>query len=326
MNWINLPVGFLYLIFRLSLGEEYYRKLTATDPDVIISAGSSMAAPNIFWGKIKGAKSISCGIPSLIGVYPFDLAFVPINKNPPQRENVSVTMGTAHRLVKEKIREEVSRWKKRSELRGEIKNPCIGLILGGPVRNLEMDSGFLIKVLREIKNFAQENDGEIISATSRRTPNEVEKALRNELGASEVCRFLILAGEEKENPIPMMAGLCDLLVVSEDSATMISELASSHPRVLVTGLKKKRKNRSVASDARLGPLLAAEGYLEYFPEFSLDKEGEMAWRLKQMWNKENNKERLAEAERCAREIEKRFLRPGEGADGNEGSFNPAPNE
>ncbi len=312
-RFLNLPGKFLKQVLRLSLKKEDFKKLSNTEPNLIISTGSSMAAPNLFWGKIIGAKKITCGIPSLIGSQPFDLVFAPGNKKPPKKENILVTMGTPHRLEQEKIEEEVVLWKDRDGLKGKIKDPCLGLVLGGPVRNLVMKRGLIEKMLREIEHFLKENDGEIIAATSRRTPEEVETLLQKEMGDSPRCRLLILATQEKKNPVPMMAGICDLLLVTEDSATMISELASSHQRVLVVGLEREKPNRSIASDALLGPLLAAKGYLDYFPGASLKKEDELSKFLYEAWNKENNRPRLAEAKRCAREIEKRFVEEGRGA-------------
>ncbi|GEM_PF-1140648 len=311
-RFLNLPGKFLKLILRLSLIKEDFKKLSRTEPDLIISAGSSMAAPNIFWGKLTRAKKITCGIPSLIGSPPFDLVLAPGNKKPPVKENILVTMGTPHRLEQKKIEEEVFFWKEREGLKGKIKKPCLGLVLGGPVRNLLMRKVFIEKILREIVHFLKENEGEIIAATSRRTPEEVEAFLQEELGNSPLCRRLILAKQEKKNPVPVMAGVCDLLLVTEDSATMISELASSHQRVIVVGLERERANRSIASDAQLGPLLAAEGYLDYFPGEFLEKEGELGQLLYETWKHENKRPRLAEAERCAREIVKRFLEEGRG--------------
>lgn len=312
-RFFNLPGKFLKQILRLSLKKEDFKKLSNTEPNLIISTGSSMAAPNLFWGAIIGAKKITCGIPSLIGSPPFDLVFAPANKKPPKKENILVTMGTPHRLGQEKIEEEVFLWKERERLRGKIKNPCLGLVLGGPVRNLAMKKDFIKKMLREIEQFLKENDGEIIATTSRRTPDEVETLLQKELGGSPLCRLLILASQEKKNPVPMMAGICDLLLVTEDSATMISELASCHQRVLVVGLERERSNRSVASDAQLGPLLAAEGYVDYVPGNLRTKDNGLGKFLYQTWKNEKNRPRLAEAERCALEIEKRFLEEGRGA-------------
>ena len=114
---------------------------------------------------------------------------------------------------------------------------------------------------------AEEINADIFVTTSRRTPVLVENMLQRELKKHPRCQLFISA---KRNNIPEaiggILGLSEVVVVSGDSISMISEAASSGKKTIVfpvegkfsfTSEKRSKHNRFIAMLNREGYILSS---------------------------------------------------------------------
>ncbi len=286
------------------LEQESLAKILSVKPSVIISAGSSVAVPNLFLGDILGVPSITCGIPSPIGISKFALALVAGHKKPPRRRNVFVTIGAPNRIDKEKLEGATDYWQKKYGTFLPKSGPILGIAVGGNARNLYIDESTMESLLVEIRDFMERGDGSFIITTSRRTPRILNEFLAAQLSDDPRCLLFIDACKEEANPLPMMLAACDVILVSEDSATMISEAASGSTKVVVWGVE--RGKGKMPGDARLVPLLTAGDHILYCSRRQLDRRGKLQKLIEESLVRAQDVEPLQEAKRCALEIERRW--------------------
>jgi len=117
---------------------------------------------------------------------------------------------------------------------GPLKQRIIGLLIGGDTKNFKMDYDVIEVIADNLIKAAKECDAEILITTSRRTPKQIDELLRKRFSAQERCRLLVIANEENsEGIVEGILGLSDVVLVSEESISMISEAASSKSYTIV---------------------------------------------------------------------------------------------
>jgi len=200
-------------------------ELMKTYADIIISCGASTAALNLLLAKENNAKSIVIMKPSLVSLKKFDLAIIPYHDNPPRLDNVAMTDGALNMV--DKARKEFYK-KKLIERIGPLNEKVIGLLIGGSTKNFSMDDEAISSLLDNIIRSANEQNAQILLSTSRRTPNSVEDLIKRRLRNEPRCRLLVVANESNmEGAVEGISGLSDIILVSEESISMVSEAASS---------------------------------------------------------------------------------------------------
>jgi mitochondrial fission protein ELM1 len=75
----------------------------------------------------------------------------------------------------------------------------------------------------------------------------------------ERCKLISIASHTKMNPIPGILGLCDIIIVTEESISMVSEAASSGKYVFVVRIDRKHRRR--LKQERTIDELARQGYI-----------------------------------------------------------------
>lgn len=222
---------------RFCLDDKSYKEVAASYADIVISSGSSLAPLNIFLTRECNAKNVVIMKPSLVDLRKFTLAVIPAHDRPGPAKNILVTAGSPNRITQEAIKRESEKFVSMFNLKPV---PRLGLILGGNNADFEMDTGLMKEVITQIKDASRKLGMEILATSSRRTPANVEKLLKDELAAYPACKLLIIANEKNiEGAIPAFLGSCDAIVASGESMSMVSEAASSGKPVLVFPLKKK---------------------------------------------------------------------------------------
>lgn len=245
----------------MCLEEESYNSLLGSYADIIISAGSSLAALNLILSKENGAKSVCLMRPGIISTNRFDLVILPRHDRPKPHRNILITEGTPN-LVNDGL---LSRGSKMlSEIIGMSLKRKIGLLLGGDNPYYKMSLSEIEEVSGQIIRLAEDLDLEILVSTSRRTPVEVERLLKDKFGGCKRCRLLVIANEKNiEGVVYGILGLSDVVVVSGESSSMVSESASSGKYVVVFPLQKKR-NKKTRHKVLLDNL-RREGYIHLTP-------------------------------------------------------------
>jgi len=222
---------------RFCLDEKSYKEVISSYADIVISCGSSLAPLNIFLTRECNAKNVVIMKPGLVSLGKFTLAIIPDHDRPKPAKNILVTAGAPNRITQEQIKKESEKFLSLLNLKAV---PRLALILGGDNADFQMDIGLMREVIAQIKSVSKKFGMEILATSSRRTPADVEKLLKDEFAAYPNCKLLIIANEKNmEGAIPAFLGLCDAVLVSGESMSMVSEAASSGRAVLVFPLKKK---------------------------------------------------------------------------------------
>ncbi|UCD55397.1 MAG: mitochondrial fission ELM1 family protein [Candidatus Omnitrophota bacterium] len=237
---------------RFCLTRDSYENLMKRYSDVVISCGSGVAGVNRFFSLENNAKSAVVMKPSILGLNKFDMAVLPRHdrKNGTANGSVIVT-DTVPNLIDEEYLKSAS--KKISEivkLERPKKAPSrpnrrIGVLLGGDNSDFALTDDITKKLLENTVDASKKLDADLLFTTSRRTPKAAESAVKAGLGSEKRCKLLVIANE-KNIPYAVggILGLSDVIVVSGESASMISEAIQSGKLVIVFRLKKKKKKNS----------------------------------------------------------------------------------
>ncbi|MFW6035950.1 MAG: ELM1/GtrOC1 family putative glycosyltransferase [Halothermotrichaceae bacterium] len=294
---------------KILLNKDNYRDIVSKKPDIIISAGSSVAVVNILLGQLNDAYSVVCMTPSIIGTSPFDLAIVPEHDNPPKKSNIFKTIGAPNRINSDFVNKQTVLWNKIVDFNlQELNRPVVSLLIGGSNSFFDMKLDMITMLVEQSKKFVVKNNGTLLVTTSIRTPEDIKQMLKNKLSDKSQCPLLIIAEEWDENPVPMMVNVSDIVIVTEDSVSMISEAVSGNERVLVAALEN-HKNKKLPRYFKVTRLLNKEGYIKYL-EYNYLKNGKLEVLLKDLYKARDQKLILHEAARAAEEIEKRFFSKG----------------
>jgi len=222
---------------------------------LFLSAGSSAAPYCLALACVTGAKSCTVMTPSVLGTKPFDFAVVPEHDQPGASENVLVTLGAPNRIRPELLEREKAILERRFPPRRPKR---WGVLLGGDDKNYHVSPEWAESLMKILLEEARIADVDIYVTTSRRTLPDTEHALKQAAGGDPNVPMLLLASEDDWNPVPGMLGLCERVLCTEDSVSMISEAATAGRRPIVLGVP--RKNNVAAHVAKIVALFAEKEF------------------------------------------------------------------
>jgi len=201
--------------------------------DFVISCGSSLSSLNLVLARESKAKSICVLKPGLLGYKRFDLVILPRHDNPPQRKNIFATRGSPNLIYGTYLQEQKTQLLQRFPQLSSHKAK-IGILLGGDSKKDIIEVKNLEGFMDSLKKKAEALDMEILITTSRRTPAELERLVKDKFSNFPLCKLMIIANEKNfPEAVGGILALSKILIVSEDSISMISEAASSGNNVLV---------------------------------------------------------------------------------------------
>lgn len=213
------------------LKEDNYNSLISYKPDMVISCGSSIAPINFIISRENLAKSVVIMRPSVLSTKRFDLVIMPQHDRPPKRKNVIVTQGALNSICQDYL---VSCKDKLSSLVGIEKKPVIGLLLGGDTKSFHLNKRLMVDIVKGIKIALDKLDGQILITTSRRSSKEIEDLLKEEFKGYPRCKLLVIANEKNiPDTVGGILALSNIVIVSPESISMISEAASSNRYIVV---------------------------------------------------------------------------------------------
>ena len=237
---ISLPKSLIHSLLRWCVDASTYNALIKIqEADVILSAGSSVAAINLLLAKIVNAKTVTCGRPSPIGIRYFDLAILPMLscKRAKNRKNVRKTIGVPNPISIDKLNNS------RSSIRQSLKlKDCshIGILLGGTDRYETIAVEDAKQIYEICNSIAKQLNVEIVLTTSRRTPSDVAIYLKSMFESADWCPLCVEPDipSRFDDPYQSILSICDVLIVSADSFSMVCEAASSGRHVIVLSLSQ----------------------------------------------------------------------------------------
>ncbi|HPN95270.1 MAG: hypothetical protein BWY28_02112 [bacterium ADurb.Bin236] len=269
-------------------------------PDLIISAGSFTHPVTFLLGKIWNAKTVVCMRPSLLSASDFNLVVAPRHDQEKCKgENVIYTMGAASHISEGFIfAESVALHQK---IKGDLHRP-VGLLIGGESAHARLDAEMAGELMNEVLLACEEYDLSLLTTTSRRTSPAAEAVVRDELKEHPRNAYLLLASESPDNPVPGIIGLCEAVIVTEDSVSMVSEIITGGKYAVVVKIGRKKKRNKF--DKMLQDL-TDEQYITYTSIDGINRAiGDVLNRKRQGFRP------LDESKRVAQEIERRFFGGG----------------
>lgn len=239
----RLPRWLITACLHMALQRDTLEEIYTVEPDFILSTGSSVAVPNLLIGQLLDAKTVTCRRPSPVGIHHFDLAILPrmywARRN---RANVCKTLGVPNRVCPEKL--EVQRKELQTDL--NLSNQRrIGILIGGEDRYDTITNTTAARLVEVLQQVATKWDNQLLLTTSRRTPPSVENLISKRLSDTQRCPILVLAHSEKSltDPVETIFALSDVIIVTEDSFSMVCEAASSGKRVIILEVNHKTRRR-----------------------------------------------------------------------------------
>ncbi len=243
LGGFRLPRRLIRTCLRMALRRDILKEIDVLEPDFILSTGSAVAAPNLLLGQLLNAKTVTCRRPSPVGVHHFDLAILPQMYWPRRnRGNICKTLGVPNRVCPEKLNAQRKALRTDLELSDQRR---IGILIGGEDQHNTITETTAARFIETLQRFATRWDNQLLLTTSRRTPPPVENLISNQLSNAQYCPILVLAHGERAlaDPVGTIFALSDVIVVTEDSFSMVCEAASSGKRVIILEVDRKTYRR-----------------------------------------------------------------------------------
>lgn len=245
-------------------------------PHLVISAGRR-SAPVALWLRARyGCRLVHCMSPGLSGLFRrdlFDLLVIPAHDRPAPAPNVMPVLGAPHRVSPLALTQAELAWHERL---AHLPHPRIALLVGGPVRSVGMPPALAHTLGRGVAQLAVTMGGTVMATTSRRTGDEAADALA--VGLGPAMHTLYRWGEPDENPYMGFLATADVIVVTADSVSMISEACATEAPVYVAlpELAGPRHRALVESLAQAGQVRPFVHSLAAWERTPLDESGRVA--------------------------------------------------
>jgi len=218
------------------LTDASFRDVMKYKADYVVSCGSQGAGVNFILSQNHLAKSISILTPGLVSQKRFDVVVLPQHDKPkivrgaglinpkvsPNLINTAYLMEQSEGLLKH-----------YSHLKGNVRTK-FGMLIGGNAQGVKFDEAQIHQLIDQIKEAALHYNADILLTTSRRTPLAIEQIIAKELKGFERCPLCIIANQRNiAEAVGGILALSDLVIVSGESISMVSEALSSGKRTIV---------------------------------------------------------------------------------------------
>lgn len=257
--------GRLWLL-RRCLTTDSCEQILSIKPDFIVSCGSAVAPVNYLLSREYDVKNIVILKPGVLSFKHFDLVVLPrhdITKRKHWPANVIVTQGAPNVITANYLKQQSADLLKRYSHLAGGDNFKIGVLLGGDTADFVLSEQRVRILIHQIMEIAEEIPADILLTTSRRTSVKVENLIMRELSKYRRCKLLILPNRENiPGALGGILGLADILVVSGDSISMVSEAASAGKKVVVFFVEhQKHIPFEQTKHGRCLEQLASDGYI-----------------------------------------------------------------
>ena len=213
-------------------------------PDVVLSAGMRNE-PLARWIKKRAGEKcllVNVGRP-WAGFDHFDLVITTPQYRLPERHNILQNIGTMHLVGDRALASAARRWKPEFE---HLTGPCIGVLIGGHSGPYTLGPAAARRLALAAGRLAREMEGSVLATTSSRTSAAATEAFA---GALDCPHFLYRwSPDSADNPYYAILASADLLIVTSDTVSMISEAVGTSKPVFIFDLDGDE-------DFRLGAVL-----------------------------------------------------------------------
>jgi mitochondrial fission protein ELM1 len=209
--------------------------LRAPLPDLVIGCGG-MAAAVLAALRGKSRPVVQVQHPRM-DIGRFDL-IVANHHDELTGPNVILSRTALHRVTPERLAAEAERWRDRL---AALPRPLVAVLLGGSNGRYRLDAGTGAKLAADLAAMMRRDKVGVIVTPSRRTDPAVTDVIAEAIAP---LGGLVWDGMG-DNPYFGMLALADLIVVTQDSVSMISEAAATAAPVLVAELPGRSRRQGM---------------------------------------------------------------------------------
>ncbi|MBF0510779.1 MAG: mitochondrial fission ELM1 family protein [Candidatus Omnitrophica bacterium] len=221
---------------KLFLKNQSYNNLIKQKADFIISCGFQGAGINFILSQNHLAQSIGILTSGLLSKDHFKALVWPAHRKPfASKCTCIIRPKVSPNLINPSYLKEQGEGliKHYSHLRGNMRLK-FGVLIGGHAKGIKLNEKAIHELLSQIKQAAEHYNADILLTTSRRTPKPIEQLILRELKNFQRLGLCIIANQRN---VPQAVGgilyLSDLVIVSGESISMVSEALSSKKRTIV---------------------------------------------------------------------------------------------
>ena len=266
----------------LGVDKQKSSPLEAPYPDLVLSVSRRTLPVARCIRRLSGNKTkiIQLMYPGKSGLQEIELVILSEHdrkKNSP--ENFFYITGCPHRVTPQTMAEAKEKW---DSVFANLPRPLTGVIVGGAIKGRPFTSENALALARAVKACKQKDGGSILITTSRRTGEEAQKLIMNELKDSPAYTYLW--GEKKENPYMGFLACADNYIVTGDTVSMCCEACGTgHPVMIFRGQNwlTKKHLRFVQSlfDGGYAVALESPEAAAFCPKQKLDCTDKVATRI-----------------------------------------------
>jgi mitochondrial fission protein ELM1 len=203
-------------------------------PDLMITCGKRSVPAAIAVKRVSGGRTFIVHIQDpRVPAHHFDLI------TPPEHDgltgpNVFPSIGALHHITPEALANGAARFRERF---ASLPRPLVAALIGGKTKTHGLTPARARELAEQLKAVTVNHGAGLIVTTSRRTGPECAAIIRNVLAGSGA----MLWDGEGENPYFGMLALADWIVVTADSASMVSEACFTGKPVYIADLRSSSK-------------------------------------------------------------------------------------
>ncbi len=217
------------------LNAQSYADVLSVKADYLVSAGSRAAGVSFILKKNHMAKAVQVLTPGILNAGLFDLNVLPEHDKIPAGAKKLLRTKVALSLISPAYLKANSDGllRRYSHLKGNVRTK-FALFIGGNTKGIVFDEAKIRLLINHLKEAAVYYNAEILVTTSRRTPPSIEQIISKELKSFERCPLCIIANQGNvPEAVGGILGLADLVIVSGESVSMVSEAVASGKKTIV---------------------------------------------------------------------------------------------
>ncbi|MEA3490103.1 MAG: ELM1/GtrOC1 family putative glycosyltransferase [Candidatus Omnitrophota bacterium] len=224
---------------RTVLDRESYENITRKYADIIVSCGSALSGMNLAMKAENNARNLAVFDPGALKRGKFDLLVVPRHdlagkKKKAIDEDKFIVTELAPNLI---FPDELVSFKEGMKIEGGVR---VGLLLGGDNPGFTFGKGLLESLEKSLREVCEKMDGRLYMTTSRRTSDLAESIMGGAFKGYPGCRMFVSGRDDRsEHTVEKILAASDVVIVSGESISMVSEAVSSGKPVLVFMPDKK---------------------------------------------------------------------------------------
>jgi mitochondrial fission protein ELM1 len=237
---------FKFALLKAVLRGASYDEAMKSYADVVVSCGSSLLPVNLILKRENGCRSVAVMKP-FFSAKLFDAVIVPRHDRMKPAKNVFVTAAAPSLVTVEGMREEGAKLAGELGLKGSGRR--VGVLIGGDTDEIKFGRREFTEALDSLSRLSSGGSAQILATSSRRTPAWADDLLKSSLSDRSRCPLLVIANEaNRPGAVNAILGASDVIVVSGESMSMVSEAVASGKPVVVfmpaQNVKLKAKYRS----------------------------------------------------------------------------------